>query len=171
MPNMNMARAVFLDRDGVINKYREGYVKTIDEFEILPHVDIYLKKIRKLGFKIIVLTNQSPVNRNLMRLDDLKMIHENLINRLRKNKCIIDDIFYCPHMPEVKCGCRKPAIGLFRQAQYKHDIRLNDSWMIGDSDTDIEAGRRAGCMTIKIKRDGTLKEAYKVIKKYEQNHN
>lgn len=143
-------------------------MKTIDEFEILPYVDTYIKKIRELGFKIIVITNQSPVNRNLMSLDDLEMIHENLIMRLRKNKCIIDDIFYCPHMPEDNCLCRKPAIGLYRQAQAKHDIRLNGSWMIGDSDTDIEAGRSAGCKTIKTKRDGSLRDAYEAIKNYEQ---
>jgi D-glycero-D-manno-heptose 1,7-bisphosphate phosphatase len=159
-----LASAIFLDRDGVINKHRTDYVKSIQEFEILPAVQYYLKLLQKLGFKLIVITNQSAVNRGLMSSEQLKVIHEYLIRELFRYGCSIDDIFYCPHRPDENCKCRKPRSKMFLDAARKHNIDLSKSWVVGDSDTDIEPGRKIGCNTIKIETNGSLSRAYAKIR-------
>ena len=155
-----LASAIFLDRDGVINKHRSDYVKSIEEFELLPRVAHYLRELQKLGFKLVIVTNQSAVSRGLMSLDQLKIIHDFLIEELYKYGCYIDDIFFCPHRPDENCECRKPGIKMFLDAARIHKIDLSKSWIIGDSQTDIEAGIKIGCNTIKIKTNASLRQAY-----------
>jgi histidinol-phosphate phosphatase family protein len=155
-----LASAIFLDRDGVINKHRSDYVKSIEEFELLPNVAHYLKQLQKLGFKLVIITNQSAVNRGLMSLHQLKIIHDFLVQELYKHGCYIDDIFFCPHRPDEKCECRKPGIKLFLDAARIHKIDLSESWIIGDSQTDIEAGTKIGCNTMRIETNASLKQAY-----------
>lgn len=154
------ASAIFLDRDGVINRHRTDYVKSIQEFEILPAVPYYLVKLRNLGFKLIIITNQSAVNRGLISLGQLRSIHDYLMRELLRFGCSIDDIFYCVHRPDENCECRKPAIKMFMDAVRIHNIDLSSSWVIGDNDTDIDPGRKIGCTTIKIKTNTSLKQAY-----------
>jgi D-glycero-D-manno-heptose 1,7-bisphosphate phosphatase len=157
-------RAIFLDRDGVINKHRRDYVKDIQEFEILPCVPNYLTQMRRLGFKLIIITNQSAVNRGLLSIEQLDLIHDFLIQELVGYGCPIDGILYCPHRPDEDCACRKPKIKMFLDASRLHNIDLSKSWLIGDNETDIEPGNKIGCNTIKIKTDASLKKALDVIR-------
>ena len=144
-----MNKAIFLDRDGVINKRLEGdYVKTLEEFKILPGVKEAIKKFHDLGYLVIVVTNQQGIGKGLMTEEDLKIIHDFMCNELK----YIDDIFYCPHL-EGTCNCRKPRPGMLLKAQEKWNIDFSKSWMIGDSDSDILCGKSVGCKTIKIGED------------------
>ncbi|MFZ0512944.1 MAG: HAD family hydrolase [Candidatus Nitrosopolaris sp.] len=157
-------RAIFLDRDGVINKHRSDYVKTILELEILPSVPSHLAELQKLGFKLIIITNQSAVNRGLLSSEQLKIIHDFLIRELAAFGCSIDGIFYCAHRPNENCYCRKPKTKMFLDAATQHNIDLSQSWVIGDSDTDVEAGKKIGCNTIKIDTNKSLEKAVYIIR-------
>ena len=145
-------RAVFLDRDGVINKKApEGdYIKNWDEFEFLPGVEKAIRTFNENGFLVIIVSNQRGIARGLMTEEDLKEIHSKMREELAKDGAVIDGIYYCPHDLDDHCGCRKPAPGLLLEAAKEHNVDLSQSWMIGDQESDIEAGRRAGCKTILI---------------------
>ena len=155
--------AIFLDRDGVINKNRDDYVKNVSELEIFSFISNPIKKLKELGFQIIVITNQSAVNRGLTSHENVKEIHDSINDFLKKNDTSIDYFYYCPHSPDENCLCRKPKPGLIFQAANELDIDLSSSWMIGDRDSDIIAGESVGCKTIKIKSDMTLEDAVKIL--------
>ena len=146
-------RAVFLDRDGVINKKApEGdYVKNWDEFRFLPGVKKAIRKLNEKGFLVIVVSNQRGIAKGVMTEDDLKEIHARMKEELRKEGAVINGIYYCPHDIKDHCDCRKPKPGLLLRAAREHDVDLRRSWMIGDRESDIEAGKRAGCKTILIR--------------------
>ena len=168
-----MKKSIFLDRDGVINKKLEGdYVKTLEEFEILPGVKEALKEFKNLGYLIIVVTNQQGIGKGLMTEEDLKKIHEYMVKELE----YIDDIFYCPHL-EGTCDCRKPRPGMLLKAQEKWNIDFSKSWMIGDDDRDVLCGKSVGCKTIKIGEDknkladfccNSLIDCVEIIKNFEK---
>lgn len=155
--------AIFLDRDGVINKNRDDYVKNVSELEIFSFIHYPIKNLKELGFLIIVITNQSAINRGLTSHRNVKEIHDSINAFLKKNDTSIDYFYYCPHSPDENCICRKPKPGLIFQAANELDIDLSSSWMIGDRDSDIIAGESAGCKTIKIKSDMTLEDAVKIL--------
>lgn len=146
-------RAVFLDRDGVINrKASEGeYIETWDDMVILPGVGDAITKLNKAGYRVLVVTNQRGIARGKMSLSDLDHIHEQLIHRLAKNGAIIDRIYYCPHGLDEKCECRKPEPGMLRRAATEYDVETGLSWMVGDSPADVLAGKKAGCRTVLIR--------------------
>jgi len=148
-------RAVFLDRDGVINKKApEGdYIKSWDEFEFLPSVKTAIRKLNENGFLVIIVSNQRGIARGLMTEEDLKEIHRKMKEELAEVRAVIDGIYYCPHDLDDHCNCRKPKPGLLLKAAREHDIDLGRSWMVGDHESDIEAGKRAGCKTILISRN------------------
>ena len=157
-----MNKAVFLDRDGVINEvvyHKEmGIVDspfTVEQFKILPDVDKAIDKLHKLGFKVIVVSNQPGLAKDHHDLDVLEKIKEKMYSELVN----IDADYYCLHHPEAKvkeyhviCDCRKPKPGMLLQAAKEHEIDLSKSWMIGDGINDIQAGQAAGCKTILIGR-------------------
>jgi len=147
---MNKNKAIFLERDVVINKNKINYVKTIEELEILPSIGISIKKLKNNGYFVIVITNQSPINRKLMTREQLNKIHLSIQKHLESFDTFIDHFYFCPHMPEENCDCRKPKIGMLMQAISEFNIEPKLSWMIGDSDSDIQAGFDIGCKTIKI---------------------
>ena len=152
-------KTVFLDRDGVINrKPPEGdYVKSWEEFEFLPKVPEALRLLKEAGMRLIIVTNQRGIARGLMTERDLEEIHKHMLAELARFQASIDAIYYCPHEEGV-CDCRKPRVGLFRQAQQDFpDIDFANSAIIGDSLKDMEAGTRLGSLTIFI-ADGTEKE-------------
>jgi D-glycero-D-manno-heptose 1,7-bisphosphate phosphatase len=144
-----MTRAVFLDRDGVINrKAPEGdYVTRWEDFHILPGVVEGIAQLKQAGFCVIVVTNQRCVAKGLMSMAELEQMHRRMSDLLALGGATIDGIYYCPHDMEPPCDCRKPAPGMLLDAARSRDIELSASWMIGDSDVDIEAGRNAGCKT------------------------
>ncbi|MBQ7752340.1 MAG: HAD-IIIA family hydrolase, partial [Treponema sp.] len=148
-------KAVFLDRDGTINK-NCGFVTKPEQFELIPGAAEAVKKINKSGYLAIVITNQPVIARGDCTFEELALIHAKMETELGKEGAFIDGLYFCPHhtdkgfpgeRPEYKCvcGCRKPKAGLFLQAAKDFNIDLSQSVMIGDSTKDIEAGNAAGC--------------------------
>ena len=158
-------KAVFLDRDGVINEmvYNPDF-GTIDcplnpkEFKLLPGVAKAVKLINEMGFLAIVISNQPCVSKGKISLKLLEEINKKLERELAKEGACLDGIYYCFHHPDSsqvkvkkylkKCGCRKPMPGLLLEAAKEMNVVLSKSYMIGDGFTDIQAGKRAGCKTI-----------------------
>lgn len=152
----NLHKAIFFDRDGVINKERKDYVKTVSELEIFPNIVIPIKKLIKMGFLIVVITNQSAINRGFTTHQDVSDIHSRIQQFLQKNDARIDNFYYCPHKPDEHCDCRKPNPGLILRAVSELKIDLQKSWMIGDNETDVEAAVKAGCKYYKINSNDEL---------------
>ncbi|MGI0086684.1 MAG: D-glycero-alpha-D-manno-heptose-1,7-bisphosphate 7-phosphatase [Nitrosotalea sp.] len=161
-------KAIFLDRDGVINKERTDYVKTSSELEILSGVAESIKQLKDAGFLIIVITNQSAINRGLTNHDSVKNIHIIIQEYCKRNGTSIDAFFYCPHRPDENCNCRKPKSGLLLRAINEFKIDQKSSWMIGDNDSDLEAAKLVGCNSIKIQPNGGLSEAVRTILSFTQ---
>lgn len=147
-----MIKAVFLDRDGVINqKPPEGeYVTCWEGFHVLPGVIEGIGLLNRAGFSVIVVTNQRCIAKGLMTEAELENLHERMIGALAQAGATIDGAFYCPHEIEPLCECRKPAPGMLLTAARSHGIDLRTSWMIGDSEIDVEAGMNAGCKTARL---------------------
>ncbi|MGB8540697.1 MAG: HAD family hydrolase [Candidatus Acidiferrales bacterium] len=147
-----MSKAVFLDRDGVINrKPPEGdYVTRWEDFHVLPGVAEGVALLNRAGFAVIVVTNQRCIAKGLISVVELENMHQRMTELLAGAGAIIDATFYCPHEIEPVCECRKPAPGMLLNAARLHRIDLSASWMIGDSDIDIEAGKNAGCKTARL---------------------
>lgn len=145
-------KAVFLDRDGVINKKPpEGkYITSWKEFKLLKNVVKAIKHLNKLGFLVIVVTNQRGIALGHLTEERLKEIHQKMLDKLDALGAHIDAVYYCPHNKGV-CSCRKPKTGLFLKAKKDFpEIDFEQSFVIGDSSKDIGAGRRLGCETVLI---------------------
>jgi D-glycero-D-manno-heptose 1,7-bisphosphate phosphatase len=140
-----LKKVVFLDRDGTVNRDSPGYIKSRKEFEFLPRSLEAIKALTVNGFTLIVISNQSALPRQLISRAELEHIHGMLLQSVRSNGGEIKDIFYCPHMPEDECDCRKPEPGLILEARRKYSIDLADAVMVGDSYRDIGCGINAGC--------------------------
>ena len=147
-----MMRAAFLDRDGVINRRPpEGqYVTRWEELQILPGVPEAIALLTQAGFCVLTVSNQRCVAKGLLTAAELESIHKRMCQDLAAQGAEITEVYYCPHELEPPCGCRKPAPGMLLTAARAHQIDLSASWMIGDSDIDVEAGRNAGCRTVRI---------------------
>lgn len=156
----NKQKAVFLDRDGTINKY-VGFLRDIDEFELLDGAADAIKKINASGYLAIVVTNQPVIARGEVSFEELERIHNKMETLLGKEEAYLDAIYFCPHhphkgyegeRPELKfdCNCRKPKPGMLLKAAQDFNIDLAQSWMIGDGENDIRAGQNAGCRTVLI---------------------
>lgn len=153
----NKQKAVFLDRDGTINKY-VGFLRNIDEFELLDGAVEAIKKINASGYLAIVVTNQPVIARGEVSFEELERIHNKMETLLGKEGAYLDAIYVCPHhphkgyegeRPELKfdCNCRKPKPGMLLKAAQDFNIDLAQSWMVGDGENDIKAGQNAGCRT------------------------
>lgn len=147
-----MKKAVFLDRDGVINRSAaEGdYILRWDDFHFLPGVMEAISALRAAGWSVIVVSNQRCVAKGLLQIAELEAIHRKMAGELAKAGAQLDGVYYCPHEKEPPCDCRKPSPGMLFRAAREHQIELAASWMVGDSESDIEAGKRAGCRTVRI---------------------
>ncbi|OAN48576.1 histidinol phosphate phosphatase [Chloroflexus islandicus] len=144
-------RAVFLDRDGVINHNRPDHVKDWSEFQFLPGALTALRLLTNAGFRIFVVTNQAAVGRGLMSIETLEQIHARLRDIASYHGAQIDDIRYCPHRPEEQCHCRKPQPGMLEDLAARHRINCREAYLVGDALSDIAAGQRMGCQTILVK--------------------
>jgi len=143
-------RAVFLDRDGVVNRavIRDGKPfppANLEELEITPGTESALQDLKKRGFKLIIVTNQPDVARGLTSQAAVEKINQALATSLP-----LDDVFVCYHSDENNCDCRKPKPGMLLEAAQKHNIDLSRSYMVGDRWRDIDAGHNAGCKTILV---------------------
>lgn len=145
---MALRQAVFIDRDGVINYNRDTYVKSWDEFCFIPGVLSALKCLATSPYAIVVVSNQSAVGRGLMNLQTLECINAEMRRRIQEQGGRIDRIYYCPHIPEDNCDCRKPRPGMLIKAASELGIDLRGSWMVGDAASDVEAAVNAGCQPL-----------------------
>ena len=157
---MSSSKAVFLDRDGVLTRERSDYVKTPDELEVLPGIGPPLQDLRKMGFRLVIVTNQSVVGRGLATDAEMDRIHGKLQSELMRMGCPVDAIYYCPHLPRAGCSCRKPEPGLILRAAKDLGLDIASSWMIGDKEIDLEAAKRAGCRGLRVETNqGDLRQA------------
>jgi len=159
-----MQNVVFLDRDGVINHDSPDYIKSWSEFEFLPGSLKALKQLTLNRFPIIIITNQSVIHRKMVSKKDLDFIHDMMKKTVQSKGGEIKDIFYCPHIPEDRCECRKPNPGLIYRAKKRYRIDLETSIMVGDSVKDIECARNAGCGTAILVKTGNGVTAEKILK-------
>ncbi|MBN2097982.1 MAG: HAD family hydrolase [Dehalococcoidia bacterium] len=157
-----MNKAVFLDRDGVVNRLiyhqESGIIDSpfvVSQFQLLPGVGEAISRLNTLGYKVIVVTNQPGIAKNHFSLDTLQRMHRLMQDELKASRAVLDGIYYCPHHPEgenpayrMVCQCRKPAPGLLMRAAQDFHLNLAECYLVGDSLTDIQAGQRAGCRTV-----------------------
>ena len=152
-------KTIFLDRDGVINK-ETGYLHKIEDFKFINGVFEACQHYEQLGYKIVIVTNQSGISRGYYSEDDFRNITDWMITQFNKNNIQILDTFHCPHLPDSGCNCRKPKPGMLLNAKNKYDIDMNQSWMIGDKETDITAAISSGITnTILVKSGHKINEA------------
>jgi len=149
-------RAIFLDRDGTINR-EVNYLSDIKKLRILPGAATAIKQLNRLGFAVIVVTNQGAIAHGLITEKELDRLHAVMVRRLGRSGAVLDGIYYCPHHPKAKlkkyrviCACRKPNLGMIRKAAKEHGIRMKGSFMVGDLTADIVLGKRAGLATILV---------------------
>ncbi len=151
-------RAVFLDRDGVINR-EVDYLSRVEQLEVLPGAAEAMKALRAAGFKIIVVTNQSGVARGYFSVAQLGRIHRELKRQLAGAGAKWDALYYSPHAPDSRSPLRKPGIGMLRKAKKRFGLDLKSSWLVGDTTTDMQTARNAGCSAVLVRtgkggRDG-----------------
>ena len=173
----NKQKAVFLDRDGTINKY-VGFLTNPEQFELIPGVAEAIKKINKSGYLAIVVTNQPVIARGDCAWEDLKLIHNKMETELGKEGAFLDAIYICPHHKDkgfegerleykFDCDCRKPKPGLLLQAARDYNVDLKQSIMIGDSESDVLVGISAGCkdsllLSFKFKLADAVNNVFKI---------
>ena len=156
----NKQKAIFLDRDGTINKY-VGFLRNINDFELIDGVAEAIRKINESGYLAIVVTNQPVIARGKVSFEELEEIHNKMETLLGKEGAYLDAIYYCPHHPhkgyegerpelKIDCDCRKPKPGMLLKAAADFNIDLSRSWMVGDGENDVKAGLNAGCKTALI---------------------
>ena len=168
-------KAIFLDRDGTINRY-VGFLREMDEFELLPGVVEAIRKINQSQYLAIVVTNQPVIARGEVTKEQLDGIHQKMETLLGEGGAYIDALYYCPHHPDkgfegeipelkIDCDCRKPKPGMLLQAASDYNIDLSQSWMIGDSENDRKAGENAGCQTLLVTEQTSLLDCIEQILK------
>jgi D-glycero-D-manno-heptose 1,7-bisphosphate phosphatase len=153
---LDLKKAVFLDRDGTINVEKDYLVRP-EEFEFIPGAPEAIARLKRAGFLVIVVTNQSGVARGYFSIDDVRRLHDHLQQQLIAAGTAIDDFYLCPHHPDhgvgkykTECDCRKGRPGMLLQAAADHGIDLRCSYMVGDKLADVEAGKAAGCSPILV---------------------
>ena len=149
-----MHPAIFLDRDGVIIENRSDYVRSWADVEIFPQALTALAALRGNAYKMIIVTNQSPIGRGIVSRAQVDEINRRLIVEIEAAGGAVDGVYVCPHHPDEGCDCRKPQPGLLLQAAQEHDIDLERSLMIGDALSDLQAGLAAGLGQVALVRTG-----------------
>ena len=153
-------KIIFLDRDGVINRERPDYVKSWSEFEFLPRSLEALRLVALYGCRVIVITNQSVINRRIVTEVELRNIHEKMTAAVAAHGGNIEAVYYCPHVPEDGCDCRKPRPGMVEQAASRFGFDPIESFVVGDAACDMQLGRAVGATTILVRTgDGREREA------------
>ncbi len=146
-----MEKALFLDRDGVVNIEKE-YLYKIEDFEFFEGIFESLKKIQKLGYRIFIITNQSGIGRGYYTIEDFNILTSWMIKEFAKNAIEISQVEFCPHGPDDNCLCRKPKTGMIDNILKNYDIDLKNSWLVGDKNSDILCAKNAGIKnTIQVK--------------------
>lgn len=153
-----MYDTLFLDRDGVINQKLEGrYVTNFNEFVFVKNSDLAIRKLHKIFKRILIVTNQQGIGKGIMTEDDLNLLHLQMQRKLNPDFDLIDKIYFCPCLEGDSCNCRKPKTGMLEEAKLDYpEIIIKNSFLIGDSESDIEAGNKFGLKTIKVNEAFTL---------------
>ncbi|MDZ7336334.1 MAG: HAD-IIIA family hydrolase [candidate division KSB1 bacterium] len=147
-----MRPAVFLDRDGTINR-EIGYLSEPEQFEFLPNALHGLKKMQDLGYRLVIVTNQGGIGLGYFTKEDFYRVNKKMLAEVSRAGILIDKIYFCPHSKADNCPCRKPELGLIERAKEELNLDLSHSFFIGDSEIDIETGVRAGMKTILIENE------------------
>ena len=151
-------KAIFLDRDGVINK-EKNYLYQKKDFEFIDGVFEACRYFQKIGYQLIVVTNQSGIARSYYQKEDFYKLTKWMLKQFENQGIKILDVFFCPHGPESTCNCRKPNPGMLLEAREKHKIDMKNSWMIGDKEADVGAANAAGIKnTILVKTGHDIDE-------------
>jgi D-glycero-D-manno-heptose 1,7-bisphosphate phosphatase len=159
-----MNKAVFLDRDGIINREIGDYVTNIDDFEFNNGIVDSIKLLKDNDYLVIVITNQGGISKGIFSLDDFQSLNNYMLSELKKMKADIDEVYYCPHHPDVtKCLCRKPEPLMIEKAIARFNIDREKSYMIGDAPRDVLAAERAGVKGILVEPNTNLLEIVKGI--------
>jgi D-glycero-D-manno-heptose 1,7-bisphosphate phosphatase len=140
-------RAVFLDRDGTLIE-DPGYLSDPSAVRLLPGAAEALRALRAAGYRLVLVSNQSGIGRGYFTLEEAEAVHRRLVDELAERGVALDDARYCPHAPDEGCSCRKPKPGLLLAAADELGLDLEASFMVGNSPSDIGAGKRAGCRTV-----------------------
>lgn len=148
--NLSGAPGIFLDRDGVLNRFILESVRSTEEFEYYEFTAEAMRRLGDLECPIVVVTNQSAIGRGWTTEDQVQLIHHKLMVDCAEWGASISSVEYCPHLPDAGCDCRKPGSGMFLRAAKKHDIDINRSLMVGDSPCDIEAAQRLGMTSVRV---------------------
>jgi histidinol-phosphate phosphatase family protein len=143
------SRAIFFDRDGTLCQ-DVPYCSRPEDLELLPGAIPAIKTAHNQGYKVVIITNQSGIARRYFTIQGLGIIHEKMQRDLAREGITLDGIFYCPHHPDENCYCRKPQPGLLLRSAAALNINLSSSYMVGNSLSDIQAGKRAGCRTVLV---------------------
>lgn len=153
-----MYDTLFLDRDGVINQKLEGrYVTNFNEFVFVKNSDLAIRKLHKIFKRILIVTNQQGIGKGIMTEDDLNLLHLQMQRKLNPDFDLIDKIYFCPCLEGDSCNCRKPKTGMLEEAKLDFpEIIIKNSFLIGDSESDLEAGNKFGLKTIKVNETYTL---------------
>ena len=173
-------KAVFLDRDGTLNIYK-GFISNPENIELIPGAAEAVKILNILGYIVIVVTNQPVIARGECSWEGLKKIHNTLETLLGEHGAYVNAIYVCPHHPDsgfsgevkqykIECNCRKPKPGLLLKAAEDFNINMSSSWMIGDSENDIKAGKAACCRSILIGKEGKYKDLLSFVNSEIKNH-
>lgn len=147
---MRKKRFVILDRDGTLILHKK-YLSHPDQIQLIPGAVLALKEFEKMGFGIVLITNQAGIGRGYFNLETLEKIHKSLTDLLLKDGVILDGIYFCPHTPEDNCLCRKPNIDLVKKAMKKHNFDPKLCFVVGDNKSDIELGKNIGAKTILVR--------------------
>jgi len=143
---------IFLDRDGVINKYPGDklYVTSLKKFSFLPGAKKGIAKLTKAGFKIFIVSNQAGVGRGIYAQKTLNLITKKMLSEIERANGKIDKVFYCTHRKDAGCSCRKPKPGLLKEAASKLNFSLKNAYFVGDTIRDVITARNAGCKSIMV---------------------
>lgn len=144
-------RAIFLDRDGVLNALRPGHVTGWTDFQFLPGALAAIRQLAELDWPIVVATNQSAIGRGLLSEDGLAEIHERMVSDVEQAGGRIDLVAHCPHTPNDGCACRKPEPGLLHEAAKKLNLALSESYFVGDTPSDLGAAQRVGMRFVLVR--------------------
>ena len=158
-----MNKLIILDRDGVINEDSDEYVKSVDEWIPIPGSIEAITDLSRAGYQVVIATNQSGLARGYFSESELLAMHQKMIDLVESCGGVISTILFCPHGPDDQCNCRKPEPGMIIELCQKYSASPAETWVIGDSLRDLQAGKAGGCMTALV-RTGKGEKTFQTIK-------